>query len=219
MLLNLSFRLLHGSPASPKSILQVTRRCQITLSKQKALKRHLHASTVSEATSQPRSTPMPNEAPENCYLKKMGLTQSTFTYTLTNYIYLITTTWKRSNKTEREINANWALCITCAVLCLFTLEAPIKTGCHFFFFFSKEMQDHANRWWKAVQTLCCLLYLVILNRLQTDNCNVPICFWRLESWTATPLGSFLLLYFLLLFLVLMFGLVALAPKCTGIDAL
>lgn len=125
----------------------------------------------------------------------MRLTQSTFTYTLTNYIYLITTTWKRSNKTEREINANWALCITCAVLCLFTLEAPIKTGCHFFFFFSKEMQDHANRWWKAVQTLCCLLYLVILNRLQADNCNVPICFWRLESWTATPLGSFLLFLF------------------------
>lgn len=103
---------------------------------------------------------------------------------------------ERSNKTAREVNGNWALCITCAVLCLFTLEAPIKTGCHFF---SKEMQDYANRWWKAVQALCCLLYLVILNRLQTDNCNVPICFRWLESWTATPLGSFLLLYFLLFF--------------------
>lgn len=98
-LLNPSFRLLHGSPASPESIVQVTRRSHITLSKQKALRRHLHASTVSEATSQPRSTPMPNEAPENCHLKKkMGLTQSAFTCTPTNYIYLITTAWNAATK-------------------------------------------------------------------------------------------------------------------------
>lgn len=123
----------------------------------------------------------------------MGLTQSTFTYTLTNDIYLITMTCNAATK-QREINGNWALCITCAALCLSTLEAPIKTPCHFFF--SKEMhQDFVDRWWKAVQTLCCLLYLVILNRLQTDNYNVPICFCWLESWTDTPLGSFLLLYF------------------------
>lgn len=106
MLLNLSFRLRCGSPASPKSILQVTRHSQITLSNQKALKRHLHASTVSEAISQPRSTPMPNEASENCYLKKNGVDTKHF-YLHADKLYLLNyNDLERSNKTEREINGN-----------------------------------------------------------------------------------------------------------------
>lgn len=196
------------------SRVSVIRRSQITLSTQKGLKRHLHASTVSEAISQPRSTPMHNEAAENCYLKN-GVD--------TKYFYIHADKWyllnyndlQCSNKTERNKWKLYVLCITCAALCLSTFKAPIKTACHFFF--SKEMhQDFADRWCKAVQTLCCVLYLVILNRLQTDNYNVPICFWWLESWTDTPLGSFLLLYFLLFFSSSCLALWLLLPSALGL---